>query len=232
MANGHKDHDSLISGKIRCKKSDDGRNIQSASRKLIVFITFVCFTCFILIFIIVITQSGHTDKTLNQKSLKKKTLLTECAYEILTESFQDTSPKAKNGFLNYGHGVGDFKGESICFYPLIPRSYFPGFSYCTNRSLHNIHKPFLPHVDHILQCCNVHFSLLVCNTGMFIGIQARLNFVKCDVQCKILYINSMYESNDDDHMVVVNHTNVDPLFGTMEDFNNLLKDAERNGSMC
>ena len=160
MANGQKDLDSLISEKSRCEKSDDGRNIQSASRKLIVFITFVCVTCFILIFITVITQSGHTDNTLNQKSLKEKTLSSGCTYEILTESFQDTSPKGKNGFLKYGYGVGDFKGESIRFYPLIPRSYFPGFSYCTNCSLHNIHKLFLPHVDHILQCCNVHFFSL------------------------------------------------------------------------
>lgn len=62
------------------------------------------------------------------------------------------------------------------------------------------------------------------------GVVDRLKYVR-DVGCKILYINSMYESNDDDHMVVVDHRKIASVLGTMNDFNILLKFTKEMKSM-
>lgn len=40
---------------------------------------------------------------------------------------------------------------------------------------------------------------------------------------KILYINSLYESKDEDRLAITSHVRIDPLFGTMEDFDMLRK---------
>lgn len=41
----------------------------------------------------------------------------------------------------------------------------------------------------------------------------------------------MYKSNDDDHMVVEDHKELDSLFGTMDDFKELLKVTKQMDSM-
>lgn len=63
------------------------------------------------------------------------------------------------------------------------------------------------------------------------GIRKRLNYIKTVVKSNILYINSMYESNDDDHMTLVDQRKIAPVFGTMDDFDMLLKDTQKMASM-
>lgn len=41
----------------------------------------------------------------------------------------------------------------------------------------------------------------------------------------------MYESNDDDHMTLVDQRKIAPVFGTMDDFDMLLKDTQKMASM-
>ncbi|XP_065942733.1 amino acid transporter heavy chain SLC3A1 [Magallana gigas] len=54
------------------------------------------------------------------------------------------------------------------------------------------------------------------------GILACLDYLK-DIGSKVLYINSIYESNDEDHKAIVNHTKIDEIYGSMEDFVELRK---------
>ncbi|XP_052699842.1 neutral and basic amino acid transport protein rBAT-like [Crassostrea angulata] len=54
------------------------------------------------------------------------------------------------------------------------------------------------------------------------GILARLDYLK-DIGSKVLYINSIYESNGEDHKAIVNHTKIDEIYGSMEDFVELRK---------
>ncbi|XP_061173609.1 amino acid transporter heavy chain SLC3A1-like [Saccostrea echinata] len=91
----------------------------------------------------------------------------EVVYEILTESFQDTSPKLE-GVQKEGDRIGD--------------------------------------ID---------------------GIASRLSYLKEDVGSKALYINSMYESDDNEHMAVVNHKSLDSVLGTMGDFDQLRKTTKK-----
>lgn len=65
----------------------------------------------------------------------------------------------------------------------------------------------------------------------FTGIQARLNYLKDVVGSKALYITSMYESDDDDRMAIVNHVKIDPVFGTMADFDELRRATKKMESM-
>lgn len=90
-------------------------------------------------------------------------------YEILPESFQDSS--VKDVHTKKGDGVGDLK-----------------------------------------------------------GILARLDYLK-DIGSKVLYINSIYESNDEDHKAIVNHTKIDEIYGSMEDFVELRKVTKEMKSM-
>lgn len=65
---------------------------------------------------------------------------------------------------------------------------------------------------------------------IIIGILARLDYLK-DIGSKILYINSIYESNDEDHKAIVNHTKIDEIYGSMEDFVELRKVTKEMKSM-
>ena len=76
-------------------------------------------------------------------------------------------------------------------------------------------------------CKLIKLTYIVC---FLTGVVDRLKYVR-DVGCKILYINSMYESNDDDHMVVVDHRKIASVLGTMNDFNILLKFTKEMKSM-
>lgn len=59
------------------------------------------------------------------------------------------------------------------------------------------------------------------------GVLARLNYLKDDVGSSTIYIMSIYESNDDDHLAVVDHTIIDFVYGNMEDFERLLRDLRK-----
>lgn len=63
------------------------------------------------------------------------------------------------------------------------------------------------------------------------GIRLQLKYLK-DVGNIILYINSMYQSNDEEHLALVDHTKIASLFGTMEDFEELRKEIKKRESMC
>lgn len=65
---------------------------------------------------------------------------------------------------------------------------------------------------------------------IIIGILARLDYLK-DIGSKVLYINSIYESNDEDHTAIVNHTKIDEIYGSMEDFVELRKVTKEMKSM-
>eukprot|EP00105_Crassostrea_gigas_P015776 XP_011432888.1 PREDICTED: neutral and basic amino acid transport protein rBAT [Crassostrea gigas] len=62
--------------------------------------------------------------------------------------------------------------------------------------------------------------------GDITGIQARLDYLKDVVGSKALYINSLYES-DDDRMAIVDHKKIDSVFGTMADFDALRKATKK-----
>ncbi|XP_052701362.1 neutral and basic amino acid transport protein rBAT-like [Crassostrea angulata] len=63
--------------------------------------------------------------------------------------------------------------------------------------------------------------------GDITGIQARLDYLKDVVGSKALYINSLYESDDDDRMAIVDHKKIDSVFGTMADFDTLRKATKK-----
>ncbi|XP_062599888.1 amino acid transporter heavy chain SLC3A1-like [Saccostrea cucullata] len=54
------------------------------------------------------------------------------------------------------------------------------------------------------------------------GITARVNYF-LELKSNVLYINSIYRSDDNDHMAVVDHKSIDSALGTMEDFDQLRK---------
>lgn len=56
-------------------------------------------------------------------------------------------------------------------------------------------------------------------------------YLKNDVESMVLYITSMYESNDDDHMAVLDHKTIDSVFGTMSNFDQLIQDTKNKKSM-
>ena len=47
----------------------------------------------------------------NRINVSDQTWYKEPVYEIITESFKDTSPKAEDGLRREGQGVGDIKGK-------------------------------------------------------------------------------------------------------------------------
>ena len=40
----------------------------------------------------------------------------------------------------------------------------------------------------------------------------------CLVGSRVIFINSLYDSNDDDHMAIADHRKIKHVFGTMDDF--------------
>ena len=69
------------------------------------------------------------------------------------------------------------------------------------------------------------------NINCFVtGILDRLNHI-VDVGSQTIYIYSMYESNDNDHNVVVNQMKIDSKLGTVDDFDMLLSKLQEKKSM-
>lgn len=82
-----------------------------------------------------------------------------------------------------------------------------------------------------LPCAAMGWEYQCCNSiWKFAGIGARLDYLK-KIGNKVLYINSIYESDDDDNYAVVDHKKVDTLFGTMGDFDQLRKASKKKESM-
>ena len=84
------------------------------------------------------------------------------------------------------------------------------------------------YIDQVEQ---LDFDYISMNINYFVtGILDRLNYI-VDVGSKTIYIYSMYESNDNDHNVVVNQTKIDSKLGTMDDFDMLLSKLQEKKSM-
>lgn len=77
-----------------------------------------------------------------------------------------------------------------------------------------------------LTCTDWYFKRRVHTLQYFTGIKTRLNYIE-DAGSKIIYIPSMYESNDDDHMAIVHHKKIDSVIGTMDEFD-MLRNATKN----
>lgn len=77
---------------------------------------------------------------------------------------------------------------------------------------------------------DIHVNMYTCLL-VFTGIKGRLSYIKDDLQCKIIYINSMYKSNDNDRIAVVDHRTLMSVFGTMEDFESLQKFSKKMKGM-
>ena len=54
---------------------------------------------------------GNLDAHKPNRYIPKQVWHKEPVYEMITESFKDTSPKAEDGFRREGQGVGDIKGN-------------------------------------------------------------------------------------------------------------------------
>ena len=50
------------------------------------------------------------------------------------------------------------------------------------------------------------------------GIIDVLNYIKDVAGSRVIFINSFYDSNDDDHMAIADHRKIKHVFGTMDDF--------------
>ena len=60
----------------------------------------------------------------------------------------------------------------------------------------------------------IHGYFILCLTGII----DVLNYTKDVVGSKVIFINSLYDSNDDDHMAIADHRKIKNVFGTMDDF--------------
>ena len=60
----------------------------------------------------------------------------------------------------------------------------------------------------------IHGYIILCLTG----ITDVLNYIKDVVGSRVIFINSFFDSNDDDHMAIADHTKIQNVFGTMNDF--------------
>ena len=60
----------------------------------------------------------------------------------------------------------------------------------------------------------IHGYFILCLTGII----HVLNYTKDVVGSKVIFINSLYDSNDDDHMAIADHRKIKNVFGTMDDF--------------
>lgn len=58
-----------------------------------------------------------------------------------------------------------------------------------------------------------------------------MKYLKDVVKSKIFYINFLYESKDEDCLVIINYMSIDLLYGIMEDFDMLWKVIKKLESM-
>ena len=70
--------------------------------------------CAILVglIIFILCRNFNFDRP-NRINVSDQTWYKEPVYEIITESFKDTSPKAEDGLRREGQGVGDIKGKLL-----------------------------------------------------------------------------------------------------------------------
>ena len=64
-----------------------------------------------LLGLVILFLVGNLDAHKPNRYIPKQVWHKEPVYEIITESFKDTSPKAEDGLRREGQGVGDIKGK-------------------------------------------------------------------------------------------------------------------------
>lgn len=63
---------------------------------------------------------------------------------------------------------------------------------------------------------------------LFTGIISRLDYIK-DLGVETIWLNSIYPSLIDSGYDVIDYMDVDPLFGDLNDFDNLMQEAHNRG---
>ena len=69
------------------------------------------FCALLLGLIIFILSSNFNSDRPNRVNVSDQTWYKDPVYEIITESFKDTSPRAEDGLRKEGQGVGDIRGK-------------------------------------------------------------------------------------------------------------------------
>ena len=64
------------------------------------------------------------------------------------------------------------------------------------------------------------------------GIIDVLNYIKDVVGSRVIFINSFFDSNDDDHMAIADHMRIKNVFGTMDDFDLLRNITKKEKGIC
>ncbi len=64
--------------------------------------------------------------------------------------------------------------------------------------------------------------------GNFQGICEKLDYLK-ELNVSVLYLNPIFEATSNHRYNTADYTKVDPMLGTEEDFDNLIKEAEKRG---
>lgn len=66
---------------------------------------------------------------------------------------------------------------------------------------------------------------------IYLGIISRLDYIK-DLGIETIWINPIYLSPlIDSGYDIANYTDIDPLFGNFDDFDNLVKEAHNRGTI-
>ena len=67
--------------------------------------------CALLLGLIILILSRKNSDRPNRVNVSDQTWYKDPVYEIITESFKDTSPRAEDGLRKEGQGVGDIRGK-------------------------------------------------------------------------------------------------------------------------
>ena len=75
-------------------------------------------------------------------------------------------------------------------------------------------------------------SIITYHLCYLLGIKDCLNYIEKDTRSKILYLNSIYESDDGEHgTTLVDHKKIASVLGTEKDFEELRKETKKMESM-
>lgn len=68
---------------------------------------------------------------------------------------------------------------------------------------------------------------------MRVGIKEQVGHIKDELDASVIFMNSIFPSGGQDTGYdVTNHTAVDPVFGTVEDFEAMMKSFHKKGIKC
>lgn len=113
MAKDDREMDTFLrSSRLYCIQKDRRGTCHTMGwkRMVLVLVIGIVTGIFIIILSLLINLVTPTSQDETKADVDQKWYKTESFYEIVTESFQDSSPKAQDG-LKKGYGVGDIKGK-------------------------------------------------------------------------------------------------------------------------